>query len=141
MASGSRPWVHDHVADARRHTGVDDLEGGHGRLLGGYPERFRQMFPDRPLRRLTQERHAAAQKVVGVEITQQEVDVGAGGKRTALAIAGRSRRGPGALGAHLKAPARVDTGDAAATGAERADVDHWQRRGVTADPALGDLPR
>ena len=132
--------IDDHVADARGHAGVDDLERGHRGLLNGYSERLRQMLPDRPLRRLAQERHAAAQKVAGVEIAQQQVHVRARGQRTPLAVASRPRRRPGALRAHLKAPARVDTGDAAAAGAERADVDHRQRRGVTPDPALGNLP-
>ena len=101
---GIQAVIDDHVTDARGHACVDHREGGHRGLLNGYPERLRQMFPDRPLRRLAQERHAAAQKVAGVEIPQQQVHVRAGGQGTPLPVASRSGRRPGAPRAHLKAP-------------------------------------
>ena len=133
--------VHDHVADAGGHAGIDHLEGGHRRVLRGYSQGLRQMLPHRPLRRLPQQRHAAAEKVVGIEVSQQQVDVRAGGQRAPVAVASRTWRGPRAPGAYVEPSSRVDPGDAAAAGAEGADVDHGQRRGVTPDATLCDLPR
>ncbi len=67
--------------------------------------------------------HAAAEEIAGVEPAEKEIGVGDGRFGAALAVAGGTGRGAGALRTDPEETAGVDPGDAAATGADRFDVD------------------
>ena len=68
----------------------------------------------------------AAEEIVRVEPSQDEVGVGDRGLRPALAIADRPGIGPGALGADSQDAARVHPGDGPATRADFHEVDYWR---------------
>src|SRR6185437_16728339 len=71
-----------------------------------------------------------------IEIAEDEVGVGDGRRRAALAVAGGSGIGAGALRPDMQDAARVDAADRAAAGAQRHDVEAAQRDLVLADLAV-----
>ena len=87
----------------------------------------------RALRGAEVEPRAAAEEVPGIEIAQDQVGVGHGGGRAALAVARRARLGARALGPDVQDAAGVHPGDRAAARAERDDVEARQRHLLARD--------
>src|SRR5438874_9767008 len=80
--------------------------------------------------------HGAAQEVVGPEPAKREVGVGDRGLGAAEPVARRPGPGARAAGPNPEGAPWVDVGDAAATSAQRVDVDHGYQDRVAGDPGV-----
>ena len=102
---------------------LDDGVGGNLRRLGRLRAQRLSDCLQRRDRRLRLEGDLAAEEIVGIEAAEDEIGVGHGRLRAALAVADRPGIGAGAARSDLEQPALVDPGDAAAAGAERGHID------------------
>src|SRR5215213_4238446 len=120
------PLQGDHLDGASHILGCD-LDDRGGKLdrahFGPASE-----IPQRHFSQARIETHPTAEETVGIETTQVQICVGDGWLRATQSIAGRSWHGAGSLRTDPQEPSRVDPGDAAATSADRLDVDQGDRR-------------
>ena len=127
------------------HVLVDDLVDAPGHLLHAHVELAGHRAEGLSCR-VHVELHLPAEKIVRVEVAQDEVCVGDRGARAATAVAGRPRLGAGAVRPHLEKPQGVHPGDAAAAGADLDHVDDRDLDGKAAalaeavDPVHLELP-
>src|SRR5882724_1892234 len=103
-------------ARRRRHLLADDPVDARRRLARISAEPLPE-HRDRPLRPGAVELHLAAEEIVGVEKSEDEVGVGHRRPRAAAPVGDRPRYRPGAARPDLEEPELADLGDAAAAGA------------------------
>ena len=118
------------------HHQVDHLGHRGGRLDDVEPERPGHPALDGLAGEIGTQGHAAAEEVLGVDVSEHQVGVGAGRLRTAAAVGGRAGAGPGAARPHVQEPAVVEPADRAAAGPDRVHVDHRQGDRMSIDLAL-----
>ena len=127
--------AHGHDADPFRHHRVDDAVDA----VGGRDALGAQSLGDpvhRPLGGGPVEPRPPAEEVAGIEVAEDEVRVGDGGRRAPLPVAGRTRIGARALRPDAEDPARVDARDRAAPGPDRHDVQARERDLLAGHPAV-----
>ncbi len=110
------------VLDGIDHALGREIEDRKRGLLNRHPEGTRYLVGDGASRRVGDETHIAAEKEVRIDIAEHDRGIRHRRLLAAAAIAHRPRRGAGALGAHAQQSHRVDSGDAATTGAYALDV-------------------
>ena len=100
---------------ADTHDAGRDLRDGHAQTVG-------QLGLHGLLGLVRVERNSAAQKVLGIEIADQQGGVGEGRRPAALAVAGWAGPGAGTVRADLQVAALVNPADAAPAGADRLNI-------------------
>ncbi len=124
-----------HQPDAVGHLQIDQPEDAGGSLLAREVQRARDGIDGRFAGGAI-EFSLAAEKIIGVEIAEQEIGVGDGRGRAALAIAGRAGDCARAFRADTKAR-RIDPRDRSAAGADAGDVEAAQRDALASEATLG----
>ena len=122
----------------RRHVLVDHVVDAPGDPLDRHLQARGEPFRDRVSGVAGCKRHVAAEEILGIEITEQQVRVGNRGLFAAEAIAGRPRRRAGGPRPDVQKAEIVDLGDAAATGADLQQLDRQdlQRQAAAALEAV-----
>src|SRR6185437_11207913 len=115
-------FLDGHLADDVRHFELGDT-GDPARCVH---EREAERLRDAPYglhRLIAVQPDAAAEKIVGIDVTEHDIGVGNGGYRSAFAVASGSRIGPSGFGADRKRlRLRVDARERAAARADCLDV-------------------
>src|SRR6516162_4356566 len=123
IATRVTAFLDDVHARGRGHVLADDLVDAPGRLDRRQTEPPAEPA-DRCRCRSTVERHASAEKEIGVEIAEQQVGVGYSRFGPAKVVTRWTRIGTRAARADLHQTQLVDTGDRAAAGADLDHVDY-----------------
>ena len=123
---------------ALRHVGIDDAVHPGGRIGRGESERIGDFRPDRLFRRVPIEVEFSTREEFRVEVSQDEIRIGACGEGSSFSIAGRSGIGPGALRPHPEESPFIDPPDASSSCPDRVDAEHGKSEAVTVDLAIGD---
>ena len=123
-ASGIVSLLHRGLADQVAHMRVGYTVNCAGGFDLAHLERLRDLFTNRCERFFLVQFHPAAEEVVFIEITEDEIRIGDRGFFAAHAVANRPRRSSRALRSHLEQTRfRVDPGNASSAGANGFDPD------------------
>ena len=112
-------------AERLRHVVVRDVDDALGDPLAAEAEPLGERIEGARCR-VEVELEVAGEQELRCEAAEHGVRVGHGGLRAAAPVAGRAGVGAGALWPDLEDAGRVDPGEAAPAGADRACVDHGQ---------------
>ena len=116
------------------HVGIGDEMNAVGGFQHVAAERTRDFALDGAPRQLRVDRHAAARKCRGIEITQNHIGVGYG-RLTTDAVTGRPGHRARAFRADLHGARLVEPDDAAAARAHLRDIDHRKLERIAAAAA------
>ena len=114
---------HRGEADLIRHVGVDHAMNAERGLAHRHAQAIGKPA-HHPVGRVHVEGELPSREASGIQVAQDDAGVGHGGIGAAAGIAGGARVRSGALGTDPQSAGRVDPRDAAAAGADGADVDH-----------------
>ena len=125
--------------DGFLHLDVDDARHAFRGARNVHAQRSRDLRLDRGDRRRRVELHLAAEEIVRAQIAERQIAVGDGGSLAAAPVAGGTGLRAGALRADDEFTEPIDSGQRAAAGAHRVDVDHRQGDVAALDlAAIGD---
>ena len=122
---GTLAPLHDMHAGGVGHVLIHQLVDAPCRLGHRQPHRSGDPGLDGPAGRFGVEFHAAAQEVVRIEVSEDQVGIGDGRLGPAQAVADRARVRPGRLRSDLEQPELVDPGYRTSP---RPDLDHLDHR-------------